>query len=665
MNSIKNSAEAKRLMLVWRGKNQDAFLRAQHSAISRLIPVLYAVVALATIALSISYSSTAPLWISVGVPTVMLIPIGLRLRYWLGISGTSDSMPIAKVRRDIKQTNFIGPIIALIFTGAGVVLLSHGTQHHHEIAGIAIWILAITSAFCLAATPFASISILLAAATPLTFSLIMDNNHIIQTMGGIVVLISAQVTYMLLQNYLAFFEMVHSKSELQARKEIAEIAEKQSSVLANTDHLTGLPNRRKFERMLLEYSDRSDLADIGFAVGILDLDGFKPVNDVYGHNAGDEVLIEVAKRLEIHLSHSCDIARLGGDEFAFITPLVAEADLICLSETIQTALNAPYTVHPDRLVRIASSIGIAVKNHKQPDPLHLIAQAGIALYHAKANGKGISTLFTQSMELANLERAQIEQGLRQAISNDELDVHFQPIYEISTRRLAGFEALARWKDAELGSISPAIFVPIAEESGLIGTLTELVLRKAATAAAAWPSNVYLSFNVSAEQLMRESAGLRFVTVLGECGLPPARLEIEVTETAIMKDLPAALRTLENLKAAGARISLDDFGTGFSSLSQIRNLPLNKVKIDKSFIDGIVLDAKTRSLVETIVTMCQALNIECTAEGVEQPEQLAELSRIGCHSAQGYLLSRPLTLKAAQRLINQAYPVAFIETKRSA
>jgi EAL domain-containing protein (putative c-di-GMP-specific phosphodiesterase class I) len=215
----------------------------------------------------------------------------------------------------------------------------------------------------------------------------------------------------------------------------------------------------------------------------------------------------------------------------------------------------------------------------------------------------------------------------------------------------------------LGSISPAIFIPIAEESGLIGALTELILRKSAMAASTWPSDLYLSFNVSAEQLVRESAGLRFVAMLAECGLSPSRLEIEVTETAIMKDLSAALRTLENLKAAGARISLDDFGTGFSSLSQIRNLPLNKVKIDKSFIDGIVADTKTRSLVETIVTMCRALDIQCTAEGVEIQEQLAELAKIGCHSAQGYLLARPLTMQATRRLIEEAYPIN--EKKRRA
>jgi diguanylate cyclase (GGDEF)-like protein len=663
MLSIKISSESQRLMRVWRGKNQDVFLRAQHAAIARLIPVLYLVVSIATFALSLSYSTTAPLWLSVGVPGAMMVPIGLRLRYWLSVIGMSDNMPIEKVRRDITQTNYIGPVIAFIFTGAGVLLLSYSTGEHHEIAGIAIWILAITSAFCLAATPFASISILLSAAAPLTFSLLMDESHVIQTMGGIVLLISAQVSYMLIQNYLSFFEMVHSKAELQISKDAAVAAEQTSNTLANTDHLTGLPNRRRFEQTVLECARSAELAGSGFAVGILDLDGFKPVNDVYGHSAGDEVLIEVAKRLDNQLGSTCDIARLGGDEFAFITPLVAEADLIRLSETIQSTLNAPYTVHPDRLVRVATSIGIAINNSSQPDPLHLIAQADVALYHSKAHGKGVSTLFTPEMELANLERARIEQGLRKAISINELDVHFQPIYEIATMRLAGFEALARWNDADLGSISPAIFIPIAEESGLIGSLTELILRKSAMAASTWPSDLYLSFNVSAEQLVRESAGLRFVAMLAECGLSPSRLEIEVTETAIMKDLSAALRTLENLKSAGARISLDDFGTGFSSLSQIRNLPLNKVKIDKSFIDGIVADTKTRSLVETIVTMCRALDIECTAEGVEIQEQLAELAKIGCHSAQGYLLAHPLTMQATRRLIEEAYPIN--EKKRRA
>jgi diguanylate cyclase (GGDEF)-like protein len=664
MLSTEISQEAKLVMHVWRGKNQDVFLRAQHKAIARLIPVLYLVVSIATIALSMSYSMTAPLWLSAGIPAAMLVPIMLRFFYWRRVGGKSDTMPIEKVRRDIKHTNYIGPVIALIFTLAGVGLLSHSTGHHPEIAGIAVWILAITSAFCLAALPFASIAILISAAAPLMFSLLADESQVVQVMGGVVILVTAKVAYMLIQNYLAFFDMVHSKAELQIRKDAAEKAEQASNLLANTDHLTGLPNRRRFEQILVDQSKAKDANENGFAVGILDLDGLKPVNDVYGHSAGDEVLIEVAKRLTAEFSANCKIARLGGDEFAFVTPVKNEDDLIVLSKKIQAELSAPYKVHPNRVVRVASSIGIAIQNGKQTDPLHLIAQADIALYRSKANGKARTTLFTPDMELANLERARIEQGLRKAISNNELEAYFQPIYEISSQKLAGFEALARWTDAELGPVSPAVFIPIAEQAGLIGPLTELMLRKAATAAASWPDSLYLSFNVSAEQLVRESAGLRIISMLAECGLSPLRLEIEVTETALMKDLPAALRTIENLKAAGARISLDDFGIGYSSLGQIRHLPLDKVKIDKSFIDEIVHDDKTRSLVATIVYMCGVLGIKCTAEGIEEAAQIKVLKTTGCHSGQGYLFARPMPLVEAKLLIKLAYPAKKLARKAS-
>lgn len=640
------------------GNSSDSFVRAQHGEIARLIPVLYAVVAVVTLALSVSYYNSAPLWLTVLIPCAMMIPVTLRLRYWMSVQGKSLVMPIEKVRRDIFQTNYIGPFLVLIFTAVGIGLLSYGTKHHHEIAGIAIWILAMTSAFCLAATPFASITILLCSAAPLTFSLLNDESHVIQTMAGVVVLVSAQVAYMLIQNYKSFREMVNSKAENQTRREEAEIAERAAIVLANTDHLTGLPNRRHFEKILNDYGAAQQSHPGQIAIGILDLDGFKSVNDVFGNNAGDDVLVETAKRLKNELSGSCEIARLGGDEFAFLTTLVTENELLKLAERLQNILGAPYTVQSNRLVSTAVSIGIAVQKTMEISPLRVMVQADIALYNAKANGSSTTSIFTPEMELENQRRARIEQGLRKAIANNALEAHFQPIFEVATQRLIGFESLARWTDDELGIISPSVFIPIAEESGLIAQLTELMLRKAATAATNWPEPLFLSFNVSAEQLVRESSGLRIISLLAECGLSPNRLEIEVTETALMTDLAAAKHTIENLKAAGARISLDDFGTGYSSLSQIRNLPLDKVKIDKSFIDEIVTDSKTRALVETIVTMCKALDIKCTAEGIEQQAQLEALKKTGCHSGQGYLYARPMPLNAAMKLIESAYPKAL-------
>lgn len=633
----------------------DNFLRAQHHEIARLIPVLYAVITVVTVSLSFSLYSTAPFWLSVVIPFLMMIPIALRLMYWLGVRNKSYEIAISKVRRDVYQTNLIGPVMALIFTAVGIALLSYGSENHHEIAGIAIWVLAMTSAFCLAASPFAAIAIVFCAAAPLTFSLSNGESIVIQTMAGVVVLVSAQAAYMLVQNFRSFKQMVISKAENQTRRETAERAEEAAIVLANTDHLTGLPNRRKFEKTLNEYAAKQQLGYEPIAIGILDLDGFKAVNDVFGNSAGDDVLVETAKRLSEALKGTCEIARLGGDEFAFVTEKVSDIELQTLAETLHSVLNAPFIVHSNRTVRTAISIGIAVQSNIETSPLRVMVQADIALYYSKAAGSSLTTHFTTEMELENRKNARIEQGLRKAISNNELEAHFQPIYEIQTKRLVGFESLARWTDAELGSISPAVFIPIAEVSGLIGPLTEQLFRKAATAAASWPEPLFLSFNFSAEHLVRESSGLRIISLLTECGLPAHRLEIEVTETAIMTDLDTARQTLQNLKATGARVSLDDFGTGYSSLSQIRNLPLDKVKIDKSFIDKIVTDKKTLALVETIVTMCKALNFECTAEGIEEQAQLDLLKKTGCNSGQGYLYARPMPLAEAKALIEKEYP----------
>jgi predicted signal transduction protein with EAL and GGDEF domain len=271
----------------------------------------------------------------------------------------------------------------------------------------------------------------------------------------------------------------------------------------------------------------------------------------------------------------------------------------------------------------------------------LIDRADMALYRVKAKERSGIAVFDMNDESIALERAMIEQALRKAVVEAALDLHFQPIINLATGQINGFEALARWHDTRLGHISPAVFIPIAEQIGIIEQLTDSLLRKAATVAAGWPSRLTLSFNLSADELSRPSAGLKIVSIISECGLPPKRFEAEVTETAIMKNLENARRTIEALKAAGASVALDDFGTGYSSLSQIRDLPLDKIKIDKSFVDRICADPRIASLVRSIVDMCERLELRCVAEGIERQDQLDELKLCGCYAGQGYLFSRPV------------------------
>jgi predicted signal transduction protein with EAL and GGDEF domain len=266
-------------------------------------------------------------------------------------------------------------------------------------------------------------------------------------------------------------------------------------------------------------------------------------------------------------------------------------------------------------------------------------------------------VFDTDDENIALERAAIEQELRKAVRDETLNPHFQPIVNIISGQVEGFEALARWHHPKLGHVSPGVFIPIAEQIGIMEELTDTLLRKAATIAARWPNGLILSFNLSPDQLSKASAGLRILGIIAECGLPPQRFEAEVTETAIMKNVGNARNTIESLRAAGICVALDDFGTGYSSLSQLQNLPLDKIKIDKSFIDRICIDKKIAKVVRSIVEMCECLELRCVAEGIETQDQLDELKLIGCNSGQGYLFSRALAPEKVNEYLASSAPLA--------
>ena len=636
------------------GRGEVQLLREQHASLARLVPVLYAVVIVTTLIVSIAFTGTAPSWIVHGIPGALLLPIAYRLHYWMKARKAGPSFSLRRIRRDILGTLILSPLLALSFAAVGVALFFYGDPYQQALVGIVIWITSIACAFCVAALPAAAITIVASSSVPLIGIFIASGIDLMRMLAGIVAAISMQVGYMLMLNFNAFRATVQSHSDLEERRQAAERAEVEATRLALTDYLTGLSNRRHFEQRLSEHVALGERNTLSFALGILDLNNFKPINDVYGHSVGDAVLITVAARISSIMQGKGHIARIAGDEFALLFDhSVSVADAMQHTANIQNTLSQPILVEGGHRVTVSSSLGIATYPESCKDAARLMDQAEIALYKSKSSMQGAACLFTPEHESAALERARIENGLRKAIAEQSLDVHFQPILDLETQKLTGFEALARWRDPELGQVSPAIFVPIAEQSGLVDEMTYVLLRKAATVAASWPAPLVLSFNLSPSQLVKESAGLRIIQILAECGLPAHRFDAEVTETALMTDLPAAKRTIDALKAAGARISLDDFGTGYSSLSQIRHLPLDKVKIDKSFIDQICSDGKMQSLVHSIITMCKTLDLKCVAEGIEHQSQLDALRHVGCFAGQGYLFARPTAEKDLPRLIRQS------------
>ncbi|WP_378946279.1 putative bifunctional diguanylate cyclase/phosphodiesterase [Mesorhizobium sp. ANAO-SY3R2] len=424
--------------------------------------------------------------------------------------------------------------------------------------------------------------------------------------------------------------------------------------LALTDALTGLGNQRRFhdkvERLIVERAD--DPAP--FTVGILDLDGFKPINDLFGHRAGDDILIQVAMRLRAACDGHSAVARIGADEFAFLYPLVfSEEAAADKARMLIEILSAPYDVG-ERTARLSASVGCSLFQSTDDNTETLMRKAETALYHAKRSGRGRVVVYSREMEEAAKRITRIEQALRRAVAAGEVTPHFQPIVDLNSRRTIGFEALARWTDRDLGQVSPAIFIPIAEERGIIGPLSQLVLRKATEAARSWPSDMFLSFNLSPSQLVDQNTGLHILAILQRTGFDPRRLEIEITETGLMSDPVSAGKIVEDLRRVGIRVSLDDFGTGQSSLGRLREFRFDKLKIDRAFVASILEDRPSEHIIRAILAMCDGLGMDVVAEGIEQEAQAERLVQFGCAGGQGYLFGRPADAEATLGYLREAY-----------
>ncbi len=411
--------------------------------------------------------------------------------------------------------------------------------------------------------------------------------------------------------------------------------------LAHLDPLTGLPNRRSFgeelARRLAETARRSDR----LALFMLDLDRFKPVNDTLGHAMGDALLRRLARRLGAALREGDMLARLGGDEFAVIARVDGAAEAEALADRLIEVARRPYLID-GHVLEVGASIGIALFPRDGRTPDTLAQSADIALYAAKEAGRGRWRLFETEMTTRRQQRRALELDLRRAIARGELEVHYQPQIEAGTGAFTGAEALLRWTHPTRGPVSPAVFVPLAEELGLIGEIGEWVLRTACRDAASWPEPLTVAVNLSPIQLRSPDLVDMVFRILDETSLAPHRLELEITETALIEDDGSTLATLGALRARGIRISMDDFGTGYSSLSYLSRFPFDKIKIDQSFIRLAPDDAGSASIVRAITTLGSRLGMAVTAEGVETEAQRRFMEAEGATQLQGYLISKPVS-----------------------
>ena len=433
--------------------------------------------------------------------------------------------------------------------------------------------------------------------------------------------------------------------------------------MAHHDALTGLPNKGVFRERLAQAVQRTRGGE-PLAVLYLDLDRFKAVNDTLGHPVGDELLRATAQRLCECLRQSDMVARLGGDEFAIIqadAPQPAAAN--SLAERLVRVLGAPFEIDGHQIV-IGASVGVAFSPEHGTDPDELLKKADLAMYDAKAAGRGAASFFNTMMDEQVQGRRALELDLRRAIEAGEFVLHYQAIVSLPRRTLIGFEALVRWQHPQRGLVGPDHFIPAAEETGLIGPLGEWVLREAFAQAALWPAHLGLAVNLSPLQLR----GGNFVKVLrsalAAAGLAPTRVEIEITENVLLAENSINLAILHELRALGVRISLDDFGVGFSSLSYLRSFPFKKIKIDRSFVADVVGNREAAAIVRAITTLGADLDMIITAEGVETEAQLQRVQELGCDEAQGYLISAPRPADELASLIEPGARLSLVASDRA-
>jgi diguanylate cyclase (GGDEF)-like protein len=429
-------------------------------------------------------------------------------------------------------------------------------------------------------------------------------------------------------------------------------AEKQIAHLAHYDALTDLPNRVLFREQLERELERIKRGE-QLAMLYIDIDEFKGINDSLGHPVGDELLKAVASRLRGCIRDTDFVARLGGDEFAIVQTGIAQpSDVMELVKRIYEAIRAPYECLGHRVATDAS-IGIALAPHDGTDLDQLLKSADLAMYGAKADGRRTYRFFEPEMDARVKARRTLELDIRQAIVDHAFEIHYQPVVDLKSNEIAGCEALLRWRHPVRGMISPAEFIPIAEETGLICEIGDWVLTTACAEAANWPANVRLAVNVSPVQFRSPAFGLRVANVLAATGLPAHRLELEITEAVLIRDDEAALTVLQQLRAIGVRIALDDFGTGYSSLSYLRRFPFDKIKIDRCFVNDIAEDKGSSAIVQAVINIANAQNMTTTAEGVETEQQKDMLRGLGCTEMQGFLFSRPRPVAEIRTLLSPA------------
>jgi len=618
-------------------------VRSQMQAFSRQIPLLYFILIVNTVAVAVTHVACSPAWVAVYAPAALCALGVIRCVRWWRMR--HETITHEKAVPELRKTLWLTCALGIAFTGWSLLLFRYGPAYQQSQVAFYMATTVVACVFCLMHLRAAALLLLTMVIGCFTVFLIAEGRPVFIAMAVNMLFVGIALALIVHLYYRNFAGLVRSTRELLASQAVTQKLSDDNFRLANIDSLTGLPNRRSFFSSLNALAEQGVTESANFHMGLIDLDGFKQVNDIYGHSSGDLVLKEVGARLLALADPTMFFARLGGDEFGVIIQRhLSEEDLERLGQAVCERLSQPYTLGVNT-VELSGTIGWAGVPPANVSVADMFERADTALYVGKEGRRGTAVVFSAEHEHEARRASLVAQELKAAHLDDELYLEYQPIYDVAGHRVVGFEALGRWRNPKLGRVKPEEFIRIAERTDLIRGVTEVLLRKALREAANWPANVYLSFNLSALDVSSVPRARRLLDIVIESPTPPERVHFEITETAVTRDFRQARASLLLIKQAGCRVSLDDFGTGYSSLSYVHRLPLDTIKIDRSFVAEVDSDVASGKIVKSVLDLCRNLGLACVVEGVETDSQCEILTALGARVMQGYLFGRPRPAEA--------------------
>lgn len=628
----------------------DAFLLEQYTTLRRQIPLMYALMFINVLFLGIESFRDVPFGMSFGIP--ILLSLAIIVRAFLWVRRRSFVAQPEQIRRYMRGTIITATLLSVVFGTWGSLLFSDAEPIRSVSISLYVFVGAISCCFCLQALPSAGYLVLLFGVLPVTIRLFMASQWSLFSIGANFLIVAILILRTLATNHAGFKQVLQSRSDMLAEQKRAQAAELDAQKLAYRDPLTGLANRRalseRIDSFLAADKPRGQLYLL-----LLDLDLFKGVNDAYGHGAGDHLLKAVARRLSSIVEPTGQVYRLGGDEFAITLQSDESFNGIenTMADQLVREVAAPFPI--GRFSHhISASIGISCLPNDAASREELLQHADIAMYDAKSRGRSRHCMYASSMGVALVARAELEREIRVDFGPEAFQPFYQPIVDLPSGRIVGFEMLARWRRADGTMGEPSRFIPIMEECGLIDELMLQLLEQACIDAESWSPELTIAINLSPVQFRDPWLAEKILSVLTRQGFPAGRICFEITENALIADSTAARRIIESLKNQGVGLALDDFGTGFSSIQHLRMLPFDKLKIDRSFVHNADTDEAAYQMVAGIIRLAEGLKLSVVAEGVETASVQDTLKALGCQYAQGYLFGKPANASDTHELLKR-------------